>query len=641
MRQDPEHVNNSFVIQNEKAFALVGSPNSGKTTLYNWLTGSNYKTVNYPGSTVEFSVGSLQQEAWGKNTIQVIDTPGVYSLQPKSEDERVAIRAIYDNPLVESVRGIIVVIDGTQLSRHLMIAEQIRETGFPMIIALTMSDILRRKNIKLNLSVLENRYNCPVVLIDGLLGGGIKDLVQYLDKTSEILSVKKPPQWTFSEQSERMKLVADLSQKVLSDNEKLSEKFQEVMKLTKKIDQYLLHPIFGILSFIFVMTVLFTSIFWLAAPFMDLIDSMFSAINAHLDKLLTAGLFKDFLTRGMLSSFSAVLVFVPQIFILFFGVAILESTGYLARAATLVDKPFSKLGMSGRSFVPILSGFACAVPAMMATRNISSARDRWITNFIIPLMTCSARLPVFALLLAFVFAGQEAWKPGIILALIYFASAFIGALAASVLNRFLPKQQNSLLVMELPLYRRPRLRVLIQQATIRTKAYVKRAGPAIFIFSLLIWAGTSFPNYQMEMNEHDRLEQSYLGQVGKVLEPLVQPMGVDWRVGVGLLSAFAAREVFVSSMALIFNIDSEEDSQQEGLLTAMRDAKNSQGRLIFTPASITALIIFFMIALQCLSTVAVSMKETNSVKFALGQLFVFNTAAYLIAVLAHTIISKF
>ncbi|MGZ3749185.1 MAG: nucleoside recognition domain-containing protein, partial [Pseudobdellovibrionaceae bacterium] len=307
-------------------------------------------------------------------------------------------------------------------------------------------------------------------------------------------------------------------------------------------------------------------------------------------------------------------------------------TGYLSRAATLIDKPFSLLGMSGRSFVPVLSGFACAVPAMIATRNISSARDRWITNFIVPLLTCSARLPVYALFLAFVFKDQPAWKAGLGMAVLYFASALIGATAAGIINRFLPQGQNAFFMMELPLYRRPRFRVLLRQSLTRTMSYVKRAGPPIFIFAGLMWAATTFPHYNME-DAQQRLEQSYAGRVGHWIEPLVHPMGVDWRVGVGLISAFAAREVFVSSLAVTFNItDENPDSAQQSLLQQMGAAVNSQGEKIFTLASVTGLIIFFMIALQCMSTVAVSAREMGSYKFALTQLVVFNLVAYVLAV---------
>ena len=329
---------------------------------------------------------------------------------------------------------------------------------------------------------------------------------------------------------------------------------------------------------------------------------------------------------------SSVLVFVPQIFILFIGISLLESSGYLARAATIIDKPFSKLGMSGRSFVPVLSGFACAVPAIIASRNIPSTRDRWITNFIIPLMTCSARLPVYTLLLAFVFKNEAAWKPGLALALIYIVSTLIGALAAGLVNKFLPQKEASFFMMELPLYRRPRVQVLLKQGLSRTYSYIKRAGPVILVLSVFIWVASNFPHNEIQ-DPQQKLEQSYLGKTGHFLEPVFKPMGLDWRVGIGLISAFAAREVFVSSLVIVFNVtDNNEQTQQNSLLENMRAATFSDGSRIFTVPSIVGLILFFMIALQCMSTVAISMKENNSWKYAISQLVVFNLVAYLLAV---------
>ncbi len=615
--------------------ALVGAPNSGKTTLYNWLTGSNFKTVNYPGATVEYSLGKLAPHlrlAEDENLL-VMDTPGTYSLHPKSADEEVTLKALYSNPELGRVDFIIVVVDGTQMGRHLQLAQHVRETGFPFVVVLTMVDLLRKQNIKINLSSLEKEFQCPVIPFEGLLGGGLKEIVAAVHGLKTVAQVQKPVIWDFETSEKKIKECGILASQVMNQtNAEVAEKVQGLVKNTRRLDQFLLHPILGLILFFLIMGTLFTSIFWFATPLMDLVDGAFSALSNAVHSLDDKALWTDFLANGIVASFGAVLVFVPQIFILFFGIGILESTGYLARAATLIDKPFSMLGMSGRSFVPVLSGFACAVPAMIATRNISSARDRWITNFIIPLMTCSARLPVYALFLSFVFKDQPAWRAGLSLTALYFASALIGAIAAAIINRFLPQGQNAFFIMELPLYRRPRVKVLLRQSLTRTMSYVKRAGPPIFIFASLMWVATSFPHYDIE-NPQDKLEQSFAGQMGHYIEPLVHPMGVDWRVGVGLISAFAAREVFVSSLAVTFNItDKNPESAQKSLLTQMGMAVNSEGEKIFTIASVVSLIIFFMIALQCASTVAVSAREMNSYKFAMAQLVIFNLAAYVLAV---------
>lgn len=614
-----------------KSLALVGAPNSGKTTLYNWLTGSRFKTVNYPGATVEYSLGHLASHL-GKN-ILVMDTPGTYSLHPKSADEVVTLKSIYENPQLGIVSGIVVVVDGTQLTRHLLLAQQVKETGFPMILVVTMADLLRSQGINLDLQYLSERYGCPVVAFDGLLAGGLKELVAEMDKVPEKSQPRPPRVWDFATQEAKLKEVVQVAKEALSHaTASPEEKLNKIVAKTQTLDRILLHPVWGLVLFLVIMGALFTSIFSFASPFMDAIDQGFSFLNNWVLSWDDKALWTDFLANGIISSFGAVLVFVPQIFILFFGIGLLEGSGYLARAATLIDKPFSKLGMSGRSFVPILSGFACAVPAMIATRNISSSRDRWITTFVIPLMTCSARLPVYALLLAFLFHGEASWKAGLVLALLYLSSIVVGGFAAGVVNRLIPEKDRAFFMMELPLYRRPKMRVLLRQSLSRTMSYVKRAGPMIFIFAVVIWVGTTFPHYKSE-SPQQKLELSYAGQAGHLIEPVFKPMGVDWRVGVGLISAFAAREVFVSSMAVVFNIsDDNESSAQQSLLTQMKTAVNSEGQKVFTVASVTGLLIFFMIALQCMSTFAVAQRETGSLKFALTQLIVFNGVAYALSV---------
>lgn len=619
-----------------KTIALVGTPNSGKTTLYNWLTGSRFKTVNYPGATVEFCLGSLAPHLQTASEIKplVMDTPGTYSLHPKSADEWVTFRSLYENPKVDKIDGILVVVDGTQMSRHLQLVMQLRETGFPMIVVVTMADLLRSQKLTLDLEYLRQTLGVPVLSFDGLLAGGLLEIVAEINKLP--VSTEKalrPTPWSFETHEKKMKECEEIAELALRQERKSAQEgLQRIVATTEKLDRVLLHPVFGFVLFIFIMSLLFSSVFWLATPFMDWVDGAFTWLNAVVADFGPGTLWADFLANGVVTSFAAFMVFVPQIFILFMGIGILESSGYLARAATLIDRPFSALGMSGRSFVPLLSGFACAVPAIIATRNIPSSKDRMITNFVIPLMSCSARLPVYALCLAFIFHGESPFKAGLAMAALYFGSLLVGAFAAAVVSRFLPQTEPSLFMMELPIYRRPKLRVLLRQSWTRTYSYVKRAGPVIFVFAIIIWAGTTFPQYQEE-NAQVKLEQSYVGQLGKVIEPIVAPMGVDWRVGVGLISAFAAREVFVSSMAVTFNItETDEDSQQSALLAKMSEAVNAQGEKIFTVSSVIGLLVFFLIALQCMSTVGVQARESGSWSFALIQLVAFNIFAYVVAV---------
>jgi ferrous iron transport protein B len=625
---DSESAKKSFV-------ALIGAPNCGKTTLYNWLTNSKFKTVNYPGATVEYSLGSLSERY--NDSFPVMDTPGTYSLFPKSADEEVTVKALFEHPELGHAGKVIVVVDGTQMGRHLLLAKQIREAGFSFVIALTMSDLLQKNDINPQLEVLRNEYQCEVVPMDGLTGHGVMELVEKLKKLPPTSKPIQLDPWSDSVFAAKLARIEYVAQAVLGSATK-ERKLEKIYDRTAMIDRFLLHPWWGLVCFFVIMALVFSSIFWAAAPFMDLVDAGFSWLKDVIIRLSPESLWADFLGNGLIASFGAVMVFVPQIFILFLGIGLLEGSGYLARAATLIDKPFSKLGLSGRSFVPILSGFACAVPAMMASRNIGSKRDRMITNFVIPLMTCSARLPVYALLLAFLFYGQPAWKAGIALAALYLGSLVVGSVAAAIVNKILAKNNQSFFMMELPLYRRPHLRVLLQQSLTRTKAYVKRAGPMIFLFAVLIWGGTTFPHYQAP-DDHAKLETSYLGTSGKMLEPVFRPLGVDWRVGVGLMSAFAAREVFVSSLAIMFNVGGQDEAQTKGLLQTMTDARDGGGHLIFTPASVVALLLFFMIALQCMSTFAISVKENGSMKFAVIQLVAFNVFAYLIAVSAYQLLS--
>lgn len=621
--------------EKKKCIALVGAPNSGKTTLYNWLTGSRFKTVNYPGATVEYSLGQLAPHF--KSELSAMDTPGTYSLHPKSADEAVTVKALFENPELK-VDGVIVVVDGTQMARHLLLAEQVRETGFPLILVVTMADLLRRQGINVDLEYLKSKFGAEVIAFDGLLAGGLNEIVAAMEKIPVGAPVTPPMPWDFKIHDQKLLACEKMAREALAHKtESVERKLSEIHRTTEEIDRILLHPYLGLLMFFVIMGLLFSSIFWVAAPFMDWIDQGFSFVKDQVVAVNEQALWTDFLGNGIVSSFGAVMVFIPQIFILFFCIGLLESSGYLARAATLIDRPFSRLGMSGRSFVPILSGFACAVPAMIATRNISSTRDRWITTFIIPLMACSARLPVYALLIAFLFHGESPVLAGFSLAALYLGALVVGGVAAAVVNRLIPEKDRAFFMMELPLYRRPKMRVLLRQSLTRTYSYIKRAGPPIFIFAVLIWVGTNFPrSSQAEGTPEQKLEQSYAGQVGHVIEPLVHPMGVDWRVGVGLISAFAAREVFVSTMAVVFNItDTNEETSQQSLLAQMKTATDRDGHLVFTPASVVALLIFFMIALQCMATFAVSLREMHSTSFALTQLIAFNLVAYILATGAY------
>jgi ferrous iron transport protein B len=610
--------------------ALVGTPNSGKTTLFNWITGSRQKVVNYPGSTVDYSIG--QSLSLYGHPIEAIDTPGAYSLFPKSPDEEVTVSALYDKEL--NISAVVVVIDACQISRQLHLVRQIKEMGYQVVVALTMVDLMVDAG-GVDTAKMSQMLKAPVVPINGLLGGGVKELIQEVLKVkASDKIIKKLEPWS---EEKRKNVFAESAQ--LSSL--LETKVPKAIDQTARIDKVLLHPYFGLLIFVATMVSLFSSIYFFATPFMDLIDSGFSALIDLTQEYVTSPLLSDFISDGLIAGVGAVVIFVPQIFILFIGISLLEDSGYLARAATLIDRPLSAIGLNGKAFVPLLSGFACAIPAMMATRAINSKKAKWLTVFIIPLMTCSARLPVYALLLGFLFAGKSALVAGTALAALYLTGILVAAILAGVLNKILNVSEKSFFMLELPIYRRPQIKTVLRNSYKRTKSYLVRSGPIIFFFAILIWVGTTFPNYKAEPFE--RISTSYASQLGQTIEPIFKPMGADWRVGVGLLSAFAAREVFVSTLAIIMHVSSDdlesddEETLNNSILSSMREAKWADGSALFTVPSILALLIFFVVALQCTTTTAVAWREMRSKSFALIQLGAMNLLAYVLAVLVYQI----
>ena len=629
------------------SWALVGSPNSGKTTLYNWLTGAGSKVVNYPGSTVELNIGTLRNqlsERHGNAEFTFVDTPGIYSLIPKSEDEQVTHDVLFaTHKRIEKIHGVLMVIDASQLSRHLIIAKQVAESGYPAIFVLTMKDLLEKENQKIDLDLLKKELGSSVVLFDGVMGAGLDDLLKEIVNFKNIENFNannvKKPDWKIEKQTEVIRW-AEALEKVCFTN---PETKKSIRRFTDKVDQICMHPILGFVVFFVIMTALFSSIYWLAAPAMDFIDGQFSAL-ADLAQETVPGLTGEFLGSGLIAGIGGVVIFIPQIFILFLGLGLLESTGYLARVGILIDKPLSMVGLGGRSFVPLLSGFACAIPAIMAARNISSKKERLIAQSIIPFMTCSARLPVYALMLSFLYGDEQPIAAGFALACLYLGAIVVGAVAAQIISVFIKDKSPSRLLMELPLYRRPKIGLILMQSLSKAKSFVFRAGPIILILAVVMWFGTNFPRYEVEEGQPQQTQaeiaqESYAAQLGQLIEPVFKPMGVDWRVGFGIIASFAAREVFVSSLVLMFNVEGDdEDAQVGGLLKVMKRASFADGNPIFTVATTVGILLFFMIALQCISTVGVMRREMGSWKPAILQLVFSNVVAYCLAVVVVTVL---
>ena len=619
---------------------LVGMPNSGKTTLMNALTGGHFHTANYPGVTVSLLQGRSRSE-WGPS-VTLVDLPGVHSAVNPSPEEELSCRVIESRDSAVQTDVFALVVDATQLERHLKFAGFVASQRKPVVMVVTMSDLLPRSGQSLDTNKLADALGMPVVAVDAREGKGVPELVAEFRKAiwpeprpNALSDLGDEP----VEAYRRVRELLDSSGALVRSELKV-----EGDSLTARIDRIALHRHLGFPLFLVVLAGLFASIFWLAQPFMDAIGVVFVAVGGLVLELFPDAIFAQFVSEGLIGGVGAVVVFLPQIVILFFLMTLLEDSGYLARGATLVDRPLSYLGLHGRSFVPMLSGFACAIPAVFASRSIPTLRERLLTVWIIPLMSCSARLPVYALLLAALLPGA-AWRAGLSLAAIYMASLLIGALLAGIVGRFVFRDEaSSILAMEMPMYRVPRWEIVLRITWSRSSSFLRKAGGPIVVIAIVLWLLSSFglgsaqPQFSADADPplivRSEMDNSLAAQLGQFMEPVLRPMGVDWRVGVGLISAFAAREVFVSAMAIVFHAEGEDaDTQAAGLLGQMRTATfPDTGMLIFTPSSMIGLIVFFFFSLQCVATVAVVRKETNSWRFAAVQLLFYTGLGYMAAV---------
>lgn len=600
-------------MSTQKFVALVGQPNAGKTTLFNQLTGLNSKVVNYPGSTVDIAKGPIKENP----DITIIDLPGITSLDPQSEDEKITHQALYQlNELIKEARKepdlVIFVLDQTQRSRHLSVLKQCLDANLNLVVALSMTDLAQKEQKALDPKKLSTLIGCPVHTIN------------HQNKNEKTIINKLINQDYFSKKESHK--THKISQQEIGRNYEWAEQIIKKTQLKNRIenkawdlDALFLHPILGPMSFVVLMGLFFTSIFTLAAPLMDGVDAFFSMLSLQVSSLAPSNLITKVISEGLITGLGGIFVFVPQIAILFFGLGILESTGYLARAAVIIDKPLSKIGLSGRCFLPMLAGCACAIPAMMAARNIPNKWEKRICLWIIPLMQCSARLPVYGLLLGLLFFNKP-WFSGIGLTIIYLASVLFACLIAALLSR--GNQKGTYFQMELPHWRWPNIKIILIQTIQKTKSFITNAGPIIIIISIVLWTISVFPTEQ----------NSIAMWLGQWLTPIWEPMGLDWRVGVAILLSFAAREVFVSVLAVLFTIQAGQTS----LLTTLQQATwPGTQAILFTPSVIVGLIIFYMIALQCGATVGIAKKEMGNWKEPLLQLVSYSVLAYVLAVMVQ------
>jgi ferrous iron transport protein B len=698
--------------------AILGNPNAGKSTLFNRLTGLRQKVGNYPGVTVEKKTGFTTLPSGGR--VEILDLPGSYSLQPGSPDETIVRDVLLglqsDTPPPDVV---VFVVDVTHLERHLYLMLQVRELGRPMILALNMMDDARARGIRVDSGELERELGVPVVEMSATRGEGLERLRELLDREIEPpaqplrrwpahlervvhrLEARLPRIASLPERGRfdlAMALLMDDGEDdmlaraappdVLQDARLLARRLDEawpgwrsdhvegryevIHEITRRalpsrgetrdlvrerIDRVLTHRILGPLFFLLIMGAIFQSVFAWAQPVMDVIDAGIGQLAGLTERLMSPGPLRSMLVDGVMAGVGTTLVFVPQVAVLFLFISVLEDSGYMARAAFIMDRLMGRVGLSGRAFIPLLSSFACAIPGIMATRTIDNRRDRFATIMIAPFMSCSARLPVYALLIgAFV---PNVWVgfitlPGLTLFSMYVLGVVAAVVLAAVLKRTVLRGGRPLYVMELPPYRMPSLNSVLLTVRERSLLFVRKAGTVILAVSVVLWFLASYPRGGAEVAALEQrtvmaeaagdaaaahtlrqeipgvaLEHSFAGQAGRLIEPAIAPLGFDWRIGIGLLTSFAAREVMVSTMATMFHLGEADESSRTLRERLREDVDPRTGRLSYSPLVAVSLMVFFVLACQCMSTVAVVRRETNSWRWPIAMLVTMNVMAWL------------
>ena len=703
-------------MERDLKVALVGNPNSGKSTLFNVLTGLNQKIGNFPGVTVEKKIGFFKIPE--NRNVQITDLPGTYSIYPKSRDESIVMDALADKNNPDYPELIVFVADASNLKRNLLLFSQVADLQIPIIIALNMMDLAKQSGIEISVDELAQKLGVQVIPISARKQEGIDRLKEAIQNASAIplqlpsievealapeiiqkiqsdLNIEHPYvalQIAHQYQSmpflsaEQKKHVQELnsahdfhSQKlqaaetiarynfindVLFDTVKIhSDPKSETY--SNKIDKILTHKIFGFAIFFAILFLIFQSIFaWSEYP-MTLIEDLFMWLTDQATQILPPGLFADLLIDGVLAGLSGVIIFIPQIAILFAFISILEDTGYMSRVTFMMDKIMRKVGLSGKSIVPLIGGFACAVPSIMSARNIESWKDRMITIMVTPLIACSARLPVYTLLISLVVPDEKVWglinMQGIALMFLYVLSILGAILVAWVMKLIIKSKERGYFIMELPVYRMPRWNNVFLTMYRSVKAFVFEAGKVIIAVSIILWVLSSFGpaqrfqsietkyNSATMLNQHpqdeldrmqasEKLENSYAGILGKSIEPVIKPLGFDWKIGIALITSFAAREVFVGTMATIYSVDAD-DSQVESVREKMQSARNTEtGLPVFTTAVAFSLMMFYAFAMQCISTIAVVYRETKSWKWPAIQFAYMTVLAYLASFIVYNLL---
>ncbi len=670
--------------------ALVGNPNCGKSTLFNALTGLNQKTGNFPGVTVEkhsgtFRIGGIQGKA--SRNINLIDLPGTYSLFPKSPDEYETYRALSNE--AEKPDLVLLVADASGLSRSLVLCTQVIDMGFPVVLCINMIDLLEDSGQTLNIELLKDALGVQVCTLNARKGRGLPALKSILlENHQSNTSSWEVPEWLTTQSNSRLSFTeclqkanapnkSDRSDWARFQQEDTTKRLQRIddllqqarsksgplkaMVQTQKIDAILTHPIWGFLIFLAVLLLVFQAIFsWSELP-MDLIDRGFASASTWLGEQLPAGSFTSLLTQGVLPGLGGIIMFVPQIALLFGFIAILEDSGYMARVSFINDRILRRFGINGKSIIPLISGVACAVPAILSARTIRNTRERLITIFITPLMSCSARIPVYTLLIAVAIPDTESGifnTRGLVLMGLYLIGLLAALFSALLMKYWVKTRERSIFIMEMPVYRMPQSRVVLRSMFDKVKVFILEAGKIIVAISVVLWALSSYgpsgeferieKTYQQKISSgeltpeqasgfeaSDKLRASYAGMIGRGIEPVIAPLGFDWKIGIALVTSFAAREVFVGTMATIYGVGSD-DEQSTTLKERMQNDKiHASDNKLFSFGTSLALMVFYAFALQCMSTIAVVKRETGSWKWPAYQFIWFGFLAWTGAFIVH------
>ncbi len=702
-------------IRKNQKIALVGNPNSGKSTLFNLLTGLKQKTGNFPGVTVDKKSGRMKLP--NGQQIELIDLPGTYSIYPKTLDEQIVQEVLLDKDHSQHPDTIIVVADASNLKRNLLLFTQIRDLNIPMVLVLNMMDVAERRQLKVDLRGLSIDLGVKIIPTNSHTGDGVEALKNVLSQP--LVQSKKPfyqvkglagqtiedikgefslhddyQAFQYAQQSVRLKFLAESERQRIEDIKK-EKGFQELptqseetlgryalisdivdrnvkqssgdnkATLSQKIDRISTHKVFGYMIFLALLMLIFQAIFaWAEGP-MDLIEGSLASFSSWVKSALPEGVLNDLLTDGIIAGLAGVLVFIPQIAILFGFISLLEESGYMSRAVFLMDRVMRNFGLNGKSVVPLVSGMACAIPAIMATRNIENWKDRLITIFVTPFMSCSARLPVYTLLIALVVPDEYVFGlfnlKGLVLTALYLLGFFAAILSAWAMKFILKTKHKGYFVMELPGYKIPHWKNVGLTIFEKSKTFVVEAGKVIIAISILLWvlasygfndkfenaetyvqqelpAGATNTDYEIALNAY-KLEHSLAGSFGKMIEPAIAPLGYDWKIGIALITSFAAREVFVGTMSTIYSIGADEDDELTIKEKLSKEINPKTGKPMYTMALGFSLMVFYAFAMQCMSTIAVVYRETKGWKWPIIQMVYMTAVAYLSALLTYNIFS--